>query len=89
MPGAEGLIQSPGTFGTHEGHEPLRGDVTHCTCGAHADALCEGSAASEVGVEEVSSVITRAAAKSLTTWAEVEALAEAGRCSKSGSMGQR
>lgn len=39
MPGAEGLIQSPGTYGTHEGHEPQRGDATHCTCGAHAELL--------------------------------------------------
>ena len=39
MPGAEGLIQSAGTYGTHEGHEPQHGDVTDCTCGAHAELL--------------------------------------------------
>ena len=39
MPGAEGLIQSQGTYGTHEGHEPQRGDATHCTCAAHTELL--------------------------------------------------
>jgi hypothetical protein len=39
MPSVEGLIQSAGTYGTHGGHEPPRGDVTHCTCEAHAELL--------------------------------------------------